>query len=387
MRDARDARGMTSPEKCEDHAAGLSDEETPVGGAELEGGRSEDVISLRINGSSRHSLRPVPSFFRAPEKLSDSWYGSVRRRSRVARVDLGLCAVMDPRSPPSRTSSQPRSTAGYAREVRGVLNALKAAFAMPSYAPCVEASMLSDMFLLARTPDLELREYRSVLERDPLVAARLIRTAQSAGYGTVVRPVATLDEAFARLGVLQLRRFCSDGAAQLQVLNEPLYARAYEQIARHGVATAHVARMLGARLGIDGELAFLAGLLHDVGLAAAFVEVAQGEAKLPTANVEAAWEISREASSQASIALTRAWSLSPELGAITVGHHDPPPHVDRLTAVVAFANWAASEAGYGLPDEGDAPSSSVLGALSLSDEDVSRLADEAAKVLVHVDVE
>jgi HD-like signal output (HDOD) protein len=247
--------------------------------------------------------------------------------------------------------------------------------------------MLSDMFVLARTPDLELREYRSVLERDPLIAARLIRTAQSAGYGTVVRPVATLDEAFARLGVLQLRRFCSDGAAQLHVLDEPLYALAYEQISRHGVATAHVARMLGARLGIDGELAFLSGLLHDVGLAAAFVEVAQGEAKFPSTNVEAAWEIAREASSQAAIALARAWSLSSEVAAVTLGHHDPPPHVDRLTAVVAFANWAASEAGFGLPDEGDAPNPSVRDVLSLGDEDVVRLADEAAKMLVHVDVE
>jgi HD-like signal output (HDOD) protein len=287
--------------------------------------------------------------------------------------------------PPQHTLLPPTLSA----EGRALVGTLRTVFASASYVPPVLPSVLVDLLELSRDPDADLKEIRAAFERDPLVTARVLRLAQSAVYG-LASPVHTLDAALVRLGLRQLTMLCAEAATRLRVFRAPGYDDAMEALAKHSAACAHGARHLARRFALDAELAFLAGLLHDVGIAASFIVLADPAGRpISTAPaLEHAWPAVREARAHSSGAVFRAWSLAPEIGAAARSHHDTsvtPP--DRLTALVALANWTASEAGYPLFDEFETPSAGMLGALGLTEADLPRMLEDVRETLARAPID
>lgn len=291
--------------------------------------------------------------------------------------------------PLSRASVAPRTgeVPAISHEARALLSLLRATFASASYVPPVLPTIVTEMARLAADPDADLRDVRAVVERDPLVTARLLRLAKSAIYGTAA-PVQTLDAALVRLGMRQLANLCAEAATRLEVFRAPGYDLAMEQLARHSSAVAHVARHFASRWALDPELAFLGGLLHDVGIAASFIVLANTGSKSgkKPPGLDDAWPAIKEANAQSANAVFRAWALAPEIGAAASSHHADVV-LDPLTALVAIADVTACEAGVGLLDESVAVSESTLAVLHLVPADVPRLVDDAKDLLarVHLD--
>jgi putative nucleotidyltransferase with HDIG domain len=108
-------------------------------------------------------------------------------------------------------------------------------------------------------------EVASALGRDPVLAARVLRLANSALY-LRARRVATLREAVVLVGFAAVRSLLV-GAVAYDAFRPgaPGYGLDRVQLWQHSLAVATVARQLAGSRERDAEAAFVAGLLHDIG--------------------------------------------------------------------------------------------------------------------------
>jgi putative nucleotidyltransferase with HDIG domain len=131
--------------------------------------------------------------------------------------------------------------------------------------PALPAAAIKCLSLL-KNPNFSLREAGAIIETDPILAARLLRLANSAAFGGR-EGAHTIGNAVTRLGLQRLRAFLVEASAQrVFESSDRRIAEASRTLWTHSVAVALVARD-GTALcgGGDPELAYLGGLLHDIG--------------------------------------------------------------------------------------------------------------------------
>ena len=104
----------------------------------------------------------------------------------------------------------------------------------------------------------------AMLRADPLLAGQALAAAGVLDLG--VRPANTLPLAIERLGRESARALLRAASAADEGL-AALFDEPAERLAAHSVAVAGLARRLARENDLDGEEAFAAGLLHDVGRA------------------------------------------------------------------------------------------------------------------------
>ena len=119
---------------------------------------------------------------------------------------------------------------------------------------------------MARDPNCSIKEFASVVERDPKLATEILRITNSAYYGAR-NPILNLKQAVTRLGFAHCRNVIL--AASLgSAMRKLKLSEAWMQLLlwRHSVLTGMLAMALNRRfnLGFIGE-EFTAGLIHDVG--------------------------------------------------------------------------------------------------------------------------
>ena len=121
-----------------------------------------------------------------------------------------------------------------------------------------------------QNPDLPTAKIAATVETEPLVAARLLKLANSVLYRRNDTPVRNLGTAVTRLG-LQVVKSTALAIAMSQLLRAKELA-AFSDLAnrlwQHSLRTAVAARLLvknEAGCTLDPEEAFLAGLVHDLG--------------------------------------------------------------------------------------------------------------------------
>lgn len=166
------------------------------------------------------------------------------------------------------------------------------------------------------------------IARDPALAARLLRVANSSFYGLQGR-VATVNDALVVLGLRAARALVTAAAVinHIETLADGGDRRAFW---RHSGATALCARSLARLTGANPEGAYTAGLLHDIGRIALLVRF-PGECR----NVRA-WRDRQDAylldaerevlgfdHAQVGGALARLWKFPPEIEIAIAGHHTP----------------------------------------------------------------
>jgi putative nucleotidyltransferase with HDIG domain len=112
-----------------------------------------------------------------------------------------------------------------------------------------------------RYPTDELAE---IIRVDSGLTADILRVCNSAAFGFKIR-AQTVSEAILRLGVRELYTITS------KVVAEPILASGGDRFIdgidlwRHSLATGAAAAVLAKARGTDSEVAFTAGLLHDIG--------------------------------------------------------------------------------------------------------------------------
>lgn len=231
----------------------------------------------------------------------------------------------------------------------GVEAELRARFLNPSYRPPVLPRVAIELLELSRREDVGIGDVVALLQKDAMLVGRVLRIASSPMYLPTPRAAeSSLQEAIVRLGLGNLRDVVVEVVLQMRIFQAKQYAREMSRVARHASATAHLARLLGRRSGAGGDLAFLAGLFHDVGVAGALValgDVAEGQ---PVPRLADVWTAIDAVHPELSGVMIDLWGLPGELRRAAADHRGLAEleTVEPLAAVACIAEHLANRLGW-----------------------------------------
>ncbi len=117
---------------------------------------------------------------------------------------------------------------------------------------------------LTRQKDYSLRDLGKLIYTDQVVAARLLRSANSLMYGGEFQ-VTTLTNAIQRLGETTVVNLVLAASLQRQRLGRDIFAAEQRQLSLHAASAAFVAQTLAGCAGLNSGHGFLCGLLMDFG--------------------------------------------------------------------------------------------------------------------------
>ncbi|NLX57938.1 MAG: HDOD domain-containing protein [Phycisphaerae bacterium] len=211
---------------------------------------------------------------------------------------------------------------------------------------------------ITEDPDSSARDLNEVLKHDMALSAKLLRVVNSAFYGLPGR-VSDLDRAIVLLGFQAVRNLAV--AATMASLftgegkNIPGFSA--KRLWLHCIATAVTARNLVNVAGFRSlrEEAFLAGVIHDIGILVEyqfatdrFAQVASGlgTGKSLIQAESAVFEMTHQQIGQA---LAEVWKFPRNMQFVTGYHHKPMRLADEhrlLPVVVALAEHVADGCGF-----------------------------------------
>ena len=255
--------------------------------------------------------------------------------------------------------------------------------------PSMPIAVVRCMALL-RENDFSLRQAAHVIEKDPLLAARVLSVSNSASFGGLAQ-VNTAVQAATRLGADNLRLVLFEVmASHIFVSVDARIRQACHALWQHSRAVAsasrHLTLMVGA--GDPGE-AYLAGLLHDIGKPIIDSLLVKAENRLLGTRTDVwldpdTWvEVVQSGHRSVGVALAKKWLL-PETVVTTVANCSTYDESNRCSIVncVCLANALAKEAGHYV---GPLSAPSVIDViqlgqtlLALTDDDLSGIRTEIA---------
>lgn len=238
----------------------------------------------------------------------------------------------------------------------------------------------TQLLSLLYDPEVAIDRVLSSLKAEPALAARVLKVANSPFY-RLSGSVGTLDRAVALLGLTAIRGIAAAGCLDKLTPNRSGGAFDPERFRLHSLAVGCAAQQLSraAGAGVDGE-AFMAGLLHDIGillLVKAAPERMASFKPVQTDDPQAALADEQQhlgaTHLDGATVLAQAWQLPAWLQHAVAAHHAPAPEpgarltgAEALPALLALANHAAHEAGFGLwPSCALLPRPDVLSSLGL----------------------
>ncbi len=127
-------------------------------------------------------------------------------------------------------------------------------------------SVVMKAMALLRDPGFTAKDAASLIERDAVVAARVLRAANSVQHAGMER-ARSLPQALTRLGIERLRSVLVETSAhRLFDSRDQRIVDATKGLWEHSLGVAILARDVAALCGVEEtEAAYLAGLLHDIG--------------------------------------------------------------------------------------------------------------------------
>ncbi len=234
---------------------------------------------------------------------------------------------------------------------QALIEQLLETFAAEGYQPPMLPGAALQLLTLARDPDVHLSKVIALLETEPMIVARVIRTAQSPFYSAGAR-IRSIEDAVMRLGTRAIALVFAEAAMQ-GVFTSSAFQAPMQALGRHSTATAHIARKLAERIGQPGDRVYLCGLLHDIGIAACLLVAP--ELKAPDGQPFTFDELSapiHAVHEQAGEILSSLWNMPAGLRWVFAHHHNfmLRTHASPLSALVCLSSWIATEAGAGAID-------------------------------------
>lgn len=113
-----------------------------------------------------------------------------------------------------------------------------------------------------REPEANLAEVTQEIEQDPVLSSRVLRLANSSFFGGR-RSLSSIDDAVSTVGLNSLQTLLIASGAMAAFVSVP--AVNLRQFWTVSVISAASARQIAVRLGVDGEMAYCAGLLQGIG--------------------------------------------------------------------------------------------------------------------------
>ena len=212
---------------------------------------------------------------------------------------------------------------------------------------------------LMRNEASALNEIAVLIRGDAALTAQLIRQSNSAAYGGVQR-VGSLEEAVARVGMKETYRLVGY-VAGTQLTEQALkhYGIESEQLREHMLQTAFVSEQLAIQCGLDGRMAYTAGLLRPIGFFVCDRLAEQYEPVQPYSQAHdhdyRSWEGRLFGISSAEVAslVLEEWKFPVEIVEAVRRHRRPDPadHGQRMACLLNLACGLVAKHGFGLPGE------------------------------------
>jgi len=238
-------------------------------------------------------------------------------------------------------------------------------------------------------PEIRANQVAALVGGDPALSLRVLRVANSAYYQQP-RSITSIERALAVLGTDSMRGIaaaaCLDRIALRSNKNAVVDMQA---LVRHSQATAAAAESLAMiRHPALASEAFVAGLLHNLGIAVQLILDPSGVKSMaeslkvdPTTDIRSLEALLVAVGhEECSAVIFEAWELPESLIAVARHHHDPiaAPHAHRdLTALIDLSATVARSAGFTFTLE-PAPSvckSSSMTQLGLTQDEVAAVTD------------
>jgi len=207
--------------------------------------------------------------------------------------------------------------------------------------------VVSQVLKLIDGPGASPRELESVIEKDPAVAAKILRVAGSSYYGSL--PAETLNRAISLLGLTTVKNL-SIGIAYQQMIGTKQVSLRFNRVEfwKHSLAVAIISRAIGKIRSLSySEELYFAGMVHDIGLLVLdrftpgeldnVIEIAREQEIL---FAEAEMLANGISHTDAGWFLANKWTLSPIQVSIIHHHHEP----EKSEEAYRLANWIASVA-------------------------------------------
>jgi HD-like signal output (HDOD) protein len=222
---------------------------------------------------------------------------------------------------------------------------------------------------LSEDPDSSAHDMNEVLKHDTALSTKLLRVVNSAFYGLPGR-VADVDRAIVLLGFQAVRNLAIAATMSAMFRKPGTEIRGFSarNLWQHSVATAVAARAVVNTVGLRSlrEEAFLAGIVHDVGILVEYqfagkqfalvMEGANGDAATLTEAERAVFEMNHQ---EIGKALAEQWKFPKNMQMVAGYHHRPGSLAEEhrlLPTVVGIAGEVAESCGYRFLDfaaEGD----------------------------------
>lgn len=210
---------------------------------------------------------------------------------------------------------------------------------------------------LTKNPATSAKELENVIGQDPALAAGMLRQANSAYYG-YARRISSLQEAIVVLG-FQATQGLAMASAVAPFLKIKLVGYEIEQdgLWKHSMLTAMASKSLCKKLKLPyADIAFTAGLLHDIGKLVISIYVQEvGAYLLEKVSVAKLSYVELEKKvigfDHATVGgfLAKGWNLPEDLVAAISYHHAPlnAQIYEELASVIHVANGLSSSLGIG----------------------------------------
>jgi putative nucleotidyltransferase with HDIG domain len=202
-----------------------------------------------------------------------------------------------------------------------------------------------------------IHQIKEVLRMDPILVSRLLRMVNSAYYGIRYR-IESISKAVVFIGLKNLRNLVVINTMKDCFLREPegpLFSR--KRLWMHCTAVGVCAQMISRRLlGTTGEDAFLAGILHDIGMlvedqvrADLFQVVMQRYRDQGHTILEDERAVVGTDHCTVGGLLATRWKFPEDVKQAIVEHHTVlthEAHLTRLSAIVQITHYLADTTGY-----------------------------------------
>jgi putative nucleotidyltransferase with HDIG domain len=241
---------------------------------------------------------------------------------------------------------------------------------------------------LTRAPDISLQDVSALIEKDPVLAAQILRICNSAAMATR-EPCKSISQAVTRLGTKNLRSTLLEvSARKLFESRDTKVSGAVKALWEHSRAVAQLAQKVSVVSGAaDPDTAYLAGLLHDIGKPVVATMLLEAEGQILQRNPKlwidfSTWlGVVQRTHRPIGLSLAKKWQLSEEIQKAIEESADYDP-ANRLSTgnAVRFANAVAKQLGIYMgevnADDNDALVMVGRSLLGIDDETLARLAGD-----------
>lgn len=192
-------------------------------------------------------------------------------------------------------------------------------------------AVMTEVMALCQNESVDAARLSVVIHRDPTLAANVLRVANSAMFGMTM-PCGSLQQAVSRLGMHKVSEIAMALAVRGTIFTQPDCQDLLARLWRHSLLAAWFSREIARQKRQNVEVAFLCGLLHDVGKAAILCNVFKATGRVTMTDVI---EALQEHHVEAGVLLARHWRLPEMIVECIECHHEPVRAVYHLQLATA----------------------------------------------------